>query len=209
MSRLFSLIKKDVHPKAGSKVISSEDFTSLLSASEILGKAQEDADSLMKQNAADCETLRQQAIKDGFDEGLSQLNEKILELDQEKKRLRHEMNQMILPLALKAAKKIVGKELETHPDAIVSIVMQALSSAMQNHHITIWINKADKDVLEKEKTSIKEKLEHIESLLIKDRDDIAPGGCIIETESGIINAAVDNQWRALESAFERFIKHPQ
>ena len=119
------------------------------------------------------------------------------------------MNQMILPLALKAAKKIVGKELETHPDAIVSIVMQALSSAMQNHHITIWINKADKDVLEKEKTSIKEKLEHIESLLIKDRDDIAPGGCIIETESGIINAAVDNQWRALESAFERFIKHPQ
>ncbi|MFS8563974.1 MAG: hypothetical protein LVR00_06540 [Rhabdochlamydiaceae bacterium] len=59
------------------------------------------------------------------------------------------MNQLILPLALKAAKKIVGKELETHPDAIVSIVMQALSPAMQNHRITIWINKADKDVLER------------------------------------------------------------
>lgn len=208
MSRLFSLIKKDIRPEAGKKIIPSEDFTSLLSASEILAKAQEDVDSLLKKNAADCETLRQQAIKDGFEEGLAQLSEKILELDQEKKHLRHEMNQLVLPLALKAAKKIVGKELETHPDTIVSIVMQALSPAMQNHRITIWINKADKDVLEKEKASIKEKLEHIESLLIKDRDDIAPGGCIIETESGIINAAVDNQWRALESAFERFIKHP-
>ncbi|MFS8563975.1 MAG: hypothetical protein LVR00_06545 [Rhabdochlamydiaceae bacterium] len=48
MSRLFSLIKKDIRPEAGKKVIASEDFTSLLSASEILAKAQEDVDSLLK-----------------------------------------------------------------------------------------------------------------------------------------------------------------
>lgn len=79
---------------------------------------------------------------------------------------------------------------------------------MQNHRITIWVNKADKEALEKEKPALKEKLEQVDSLLIKDRDDVACGGCIIETESGIINASVDNQWRALEAAFERFLKHP-
>lgn len=208
MSKLFSLIQKDVHPKAGKKVIDSEDFTSLLAASEILEKAKEDAESALKQAHAECELLKEQAKKDGFEEGLVQLNEKILDLDQEKKRLRHEMNQFILPLALKAAKKIVGKELETHPDTIVSIVIQALGPAMQSHRVIIWVNKADKEILEKEKTSLKEKLEHIESLLIKERDDVAPGGCIIETETGIINADASNQWRALEAAFERFIKHP-
>ena len=32
------------------------------------------------------------------------------------------------------------------------------------------------------------------------------GVCIIETEAGIINASLENQWRALESAFEAFMK---
>ncbi len=208
MSRLFSLITKDVHPQAGKKVIDSADFTTLLSASELLDKSKEDADAAFKQAEADCQELREQAKKEGFEEGLAKLSEKILELDQEKKRLRHEMNQLVLPLALKAAKKIVGKEIESHPDAIVSIVMQALAPAMQNHRIIIWVSKLDKEALEKEKPALKEKLEHVESLLIKDRDDVASGGCIIETESGIINASVDNQWRALEAAFERFVKHP-
>lgn len=206
MSRLFSLIKEDVHPQAGKKIIDSKDFTSLLSAGDLLEKAKEDAESLFKKAEVSCEELREQAKKEGFEEGLAQLNEKILDLDQEKKRLRHEMNQLVLPLALKAAKKIVGKEIETHPDAIVSIVMQALAPAMQNHRIIIWVNKADKEALEKEKPALKEKLEQVDSLLIKDRDDVASGGCIIETESGIINASVDNQWRALEAAFERFLK---
>jgi type III secretion protein L len=83
------------------------------------------------------------------------------------------MNQLILPLALKAAKKIVGKELETHPDAIVSIVMQALSPAMQNHRITIWINKADKDVLEREKPPSK-KSSNMSSLFLSKIEMILP-----------------------------------
>jgi type III secretion protein L len=60
--------------------------------------------------------------------------------------------------------------------------------------------------LEANKPRIKEILEHIQTLSIKERHDITPGGCIIETETGIINASVENQWRALESAFERYMK---
>ncbi|MBI3211529.1 MAG: HrpE/YscL family type III secretion apparatus protein, partial [Simkania negevensis] len=40
---------------------------------------------------------------------------------------------------------------------------------------------------------------------LEDREDIAPGGCIIETEAGIINASLANQWQALEAAFAAFM----
>lgn len=49
-------------------------------------------------------------------------------------------------------------------------------------------------------------MDQVESFTILDRADITPGGCIIETESGIINASFENQWRALEMAFERYMK---
>lgn len=207
MSRLFSFIKDGtVHPASKKKVIPLEDFTTLMEAHEILEKARQDAEAYRAATEAECVELREIAKKEGYQEGLEQLNANIIGLDQEKKRLRHEMNKLILPLALKAAKKIVAKELETKPETIVDIVLQALSPVLQNHRITIWVNKADKEILETDKARIRDKLEQIESLSIRERDDVSPGGCIIETESGIINAAIENQWRAIESAFEKYLK---
>jgi len=207
MSRLFSFIKDgEIHPASNNKVIPQSEFSTLMEAHEILEKARADAEAYRAETEAECALLKEAAKKEGFQEGLEQLNEGILGLDQEKKRLRHEMNKLILPLALKAAKKIVAKELETKPETIVDIVLQALAPVLQNHHITIWVHKADKEILEKEKNLLREKLEQVESLSIKERDDIAPGGCVIETESGIINASIENQWRAIESAFDKYLK---
>ncbi len=207
MSKLFSLIQDgEVHPASNKKVIPLEDFSTLMEANELLEKARLDAEAYRAATEEECIELRESAKKEGYQEGLEQLNANIIGLDQEKKRVHHEMNKLILPLALKAAKKIVAKELELKPETIVDIVLQALSPVLQNHHITIWVNKTDKEILETEKTRIKEKLEQVESLSIKERDDVAQGGCIIETESGIINASIDNQWRAIESAFDKYLK---
>lgn len=207
MSRLFALIQGgDVHPVSEKKVIRSEDFSTLLAASDLLDKARSDIAAAIEKAQAEAEESKKAGYEEGYQEGLAQLNEQILGLDNEKKRLRHEMNQLILPLALKAAKKIVAGELKAQPETIVNIVLQALAPVMQNHKITIYVNKTDKDVLESEKPKLKEKLEQIESLSIKERDDISPGGCMIETESGIINATIENQWRGIESAFDRYLK---
>ena len=207
MSKLFSMIKDgEVHPASNKKVIPLEEFSTLMEANEILEKARQDAEDYHAATEAECIELRETAKKEGYQEGLEQLNANIIGLDQEKKRLRHEMNKLILPLALKAAKKIVAKELEMKPETIVDIVLQTLSPVLQNHQITIWVNKADKEILENEKSRIKDKLEQVDSLSIKERDDVAQGGCIIETESGIINASIDNQWRAIESAFDKYLK---
>ncbi|MGD0664403.1 MAG: FliH/SctL family protein [Rhabdochlamydiaceae bacterium] len=207
MSRLFTLIESGkVHPASSKKVIKSEDFSTLLSASDLLEKARSDIDNAREKAESEAEDLKKKGYDDGYQEGLTQLNEQILGLENEKKRLRHEMNQLILPLALKAAKKLVAGELKTHPETIVNIVLQAIAPVMQNHRITIYVNKADKEILEAEKPQLKEKLDQIESLVIRDRDDISPGGCMIETESGIINATIENQWRGIESAFDRYLK---
>ena len=68
------------------------------------------------------------------------------------------------------------------------------------------MNKQDKELLDKNRETIKQTLEQLEVLKIHERDDIAPGGCIIETEGGIINAQLENRWRILETAFESFMK---
>jgi type III secretion protein L len=205
--KIFSLLYQgDIHFAADQKIIPSEQLSTLLTAEEVLRKTQEDAATYKAQVDAECEELRKKAKEEGFNEGLSKFNDHLLQFDKEIKKIRHEAQKSILPLALKAAKKIVSKELELHPETIVDIVMQTLSSVKQNHRIKIYINKADKDPLESEKNKLKEIFESLQSLSILEREDVSPGGCIIETESGIINASIENQWRSLESAFEKYMK---
>ena len=205
--KFFSLIYQgDVHTAEDTKVIAQKDYSQLIDAAGILEKAKEDAAAYKKQVEEECAALKVQAKQEGFEEGLAKFNEHLFQFEHMVRHLRHELHQAVLPLALKAAKKIVASELSQHPEKIVDIVLQALSPVSQNRRISIYVNKADKEILEAEKPRIKNILEHLESLSIQERADVAVGGCIIETEKGIINASIENQWRALEAAFERYAR---
>ena len=204
--KFFSLIYQgDIHPFTDKKIIPKEEYSTLATAHEILEKAKADAEEHKKQTHDECALLKKQAKEEGFKEGLSLFNEHAVYFEKELKRLRHEMQQSLLPLVLQAAKKVVSTQLEVKPDTIVDIVLTTLNPVTQNHHITIYVNKSDLEILEKEKPRIKEILEQLESFKIKERSDIEPGGCVIETETGIINATLENQWRSIEAAFEKYL----
>ena len=116
------------------------------------------------------------------------------------------MEKVIIPVALKAAKKIIGRELKASKDAVVDIIANSLKAVAQHKKITILVNPKELETVEKKRDSFKDIFEHLEVLSIRPRNDVEPGGCVIETESGIINAQLENQWVILENAFERLLK---
>lgn len=205
--KLFSLIGSgDIHLEEGKKVLKSEDYALLLDAQELLKKTKKDAESYLKGVKTRAAKMREQAKEEGFQEGLDRVNNQIITLDKKIKEIEHEMQKMILPLALKAAKKIFGRELDLSPEAIVDIVLQTLKPVKESHRIKIFVSRDDLKILDKEKKKIREALEYVEILAIEERAGLEKGDCIIETEGGIINATLENQWRALEAAFETFLK---
>lgn len=207
MSKFFSLIfSGEIHRSEDKKILPAEEFSRLLESREVLEQAKEDVKTYLKQNKEACNEALKQAETSGFNKGLTEFNKHILYYEQKIKMMEHELQKHILPLALKAAKKIVGGELKAHPETIVDIVRQTLKPVTQNHHIKIYVSRQDKETLDQKKSELRALLDQVQTFAIEERDDIAPGGCIIETEAGIINASLENQWRALESAFEAFMK---
>lgn len=204
--KFFSLLSGlAVHITPGKKRIPAKEFSLAAKANDILKTVKEEAAIFKQDTVIEAEKTKELAFQEGFQEGLLSLNKHLLALDKELTELRHDIQKKILPLSLKAARKIIGEELRLHPDRIVDIVLNALKPVTQHKKITIFVNKIDLLELEENKSKIKKIFEHLESLSIQERDDIEPGGCIIETEVGIINAQLENQWRALESAFESFM----
>jgi type III secretion protein L len=204
--KLFSWLKgAEVRLEPGVKRIPAKEFSLAIDAKELVKKIEEESEAFKEESLLEAKQAKEKGYEEGFQEALVSLNKHLFAIDDEFKKLRGEVQRNILPLALKAARKLIGEELKLHPDRIVEIVLTSLKPVTQHKKITIYVNKSDLPILEEQKSKLKKAFEHLESLSLQERDDIEPGGCMIETEAGIINAQLENQWRALESAFESFM----
>ncbi|MCH9611116.1 MAG: Yop proteins translocation protein L [Chlamydiales bacterium] len=203
--KFLSLIQKEeVRIAPDRKTIPASEFSQLLTAKELVEKAQTQAADYRVAVEQECENLKERAKEEGFEEGLFRWNQQLAQLEQEKQNIEDELNKTLVPLALTAVKKIIGKELEQKPETITDIVKTALKPVSQHRKISIFVNKEDLDRVETDRNDIKALFEHLETLAIKVRGDVEKGGCIIETEAGIINAQLDSQLKALEAAFQTF-----
>ncbi len=200
--KYFNLIGgSSIHQATDTKVIPQEDFSKLLTSEEVLKSVLEDAEAYKKKVVAECEELKQRAVIEGFQEGYKEWTVQLAKLEEEIAKVQGEIQKLVMPIALKAAKKIVSSELTLRPNAIEEIVQNALKAVATHKRIVIYVNKADLETLEKSKNKLKDIFESLESLSIRERDDVEQGGCIIETEGGIINARLKDRWRNLEAAF--------
>lgn len=208
MSTKFFTLIHDAHVRRApkSKVIPAESFSTLLEAKEVLDQIKKDAELYRLEVVKECEHLKEQALQEGYEEGFKKWSEHLVQLEEETQRVYKEIEKLIIPVALKAAKKIVERELELSDTVIVDIVAANLRAVSQHKRVTIYVNKKDLESLEKQRPRLREIFEALESLSIRDRDDITPGSCTIETEIGIINAQMEHRWHLLEKAFKSLIK---
>lgn len=206
--KLFSLIYGNKNKViSNQRIIPAESVGLMLEAQEVLHKVEQDAARYKLEVAQECEKLKEKAQQEGFAEGYQKWADQLASLEAEIVKVRQELEKMLIPVALKAAKKIVGREIELSEDTIVDIVSNSLKAVSQHKKITIYVNKKDLDPIERNRNRLKQVFESLEVLSLRERSDIAPGGCIIETEGGIINAQLENQWNALERAFTSLMKH--
>lgn len=201
--KIFSLLfGGDVAIAAGTKVISKSKMEQLVSMQDVLKKVQEDANRFKLQMMKEIEIEREQARKKGFEEGLKSWAKHLAALEDATKKVQNDIQKLVVPVALKAARKIVGRETSLAPETTVEIVANTLRAVSQDRQITVYVHPTSLDLFEKNKATLKSVFDRLETLSIQPRDDIPPGGCIIETETGIINAEIEEQWVHLQKAME-------
>ena len=204
--KFFSLIDgRSITIAPGTKRLPAEGFATLLSSTELLETVKNDAENYRKQVAGECEELKKKAEMEGFQAGFDQWTQMVAYLEKEVEKVRSELQKVVMPVAVKAAKKIVAAELQANPQAILDIVASTLKTVAQHKRIVLYVSKQDFELVEGAKSKLKPIFEELESLSIREREDIEPGGCIIETEVGIINARLQDRWRTLETALEHLV----
>jgi type III secretion protein L len=202
MKYLALLMEGQIHPAPGQKVLPAEEFTRLISAQELLEKVHEQGEEYKKKVAQEAEERKKGAIQEGFDSGMAKWAEQIAHLEKQLEQKAQQMESQVGQVALIAAKKVVGRALELDKSLVVDVIANALKPVVHHAIIQIYVNKADLEAVEASKPRLKALFDRLKSLTVAPRDDVQPGGCIIETEAGIINAQLDQLWKSLEAAFQ-------
>lgn len=205
--KFFSLIYGDrVHRAPKSKIIPAKEFSELVDGQEIVQKVLDDSARYREEVAKECEVLKEQAELAGFQEGLERWAIQLAHFEEELVKTKEEIEKLIVPVAISAAKKVVAREIEINPETIISIVKQALKSLSQHRKFVIYVNKEDLEVLDANRQQLKAVLENVDSLVVREREDVKQGDCVIETEAGIMNVQIEQLWGTLEQAFTAMMK---
>ncbi len=205
--KLFDLINDgEIYLEADSKIIKKESLAKALSGDEMLAKIKEDAEKYRADVIKEIEAEKTSAREEGYQEGFNNWLELIAKQEAEIKQVRKDYEKILVPVLIKAVKKIVGHELENRQDTIIDIIGSSLKAVSTHKKITLYVSPKEKSVVDANRNKLKSYFEQLEVFQIRERADIEPGGVVIETEGGIINAKLENQWAVLEKAFENLFK---
>ncbi len=106
--------------------------------------------------------------------------------------------QEIVELAMMIARKVVHRELETKQEGILEITKAAIEKLLDRERLEIRIHPSDHEFLTQEKERLLQEVEGIKNLVITADASIAPGGCVISTALGEVDARIDHQLKEVE-----------
>lgn len=205
---LFTLIDETkIELAGGQRILKQNDVGLVLEAKTLVEKTRQDTTNYKKQVVKEMEQQAFQAQKEGFEKGLQSWANELKTINDEIIQARKEFEAAILSTAMAAAKKFVGRELEINRNTMVDIVCKSLKAVAQHKKIMIYCHKQDYDQLDQARPQLKKLFEQLEVLSVGVKENIQPGGYIIETERGIINHSdVTKVWNALEKAFAQILQ---
>lgn len=203
----------------GRKVISGRKFDAKVEAKEITDRAKtsaqrivadarEQAAGLIKEAQAEGEQIKADAKTDGYkegrDQGAAELSEIVASASQRLEQIEIQAVPQLKELAVTIARKILGKELEFHPDGVIDIVKQALAEkARQRREIFLRVHPDDMAAIRENKADLLEVLSRCKEIGIREDPDVERYGVVIETDAGMIDAQLETQL----AVFERVLKN--
>ncbi len=109
-----------------------------------------------------------------------------------------ESETQVVNLVLSIAKKVIKVISENQKNVVINNITQSLQKLQQKSDIIVRVNLADLKIATKHKEDILKMAERVQTITIAEDATVDPGGAIIETDFGEIDARIASQLREIE-----------
>jgi len=189
---------------------------------DLLDKARVEAASIVSRAHEEAAQIREENMEKGYTEGRNNAlqeideirrkaveeSEKIIEQSQQSRiQILKSCEADMMRLVMAIARKVIDGEVQTNPDVIINVISEALCYLDKTENITVHINVNEVlKVMDAVNTGlITDKNQESVDLEVEADKKISPGGCIIDSEEGQIDATIETRINRLEGAVQEVI----
>lgn len=188
-------------------------------AEQIIAEAQNKSKKLIEQSKLYCETAKANAEREGFAEGkkegksqgLEEVKNSILaardllaQLTAERDEIAKKAEPNLAKLAVKIAERVIASEVSVNPAVIVNMVKANLERVKEREQVILHVHPGDLETVKAKQDFFTQLIPSVRNLEIQADPRIEQGGCMIETDFGILDARISTQLEAIEQAFSSF-----
>lgn len=179
-------------------------------ADNIVAQAHLEADRIIKDARRRVAAFLETAYEEGFSLGQNQAvfewkqtledaaaAAELAELQIE--RITPQLEQEVVQLACSIAEKIVRHEVTQVPDTILEVIHLALRQIKDRSRVIIRVNSRDLDRVRKARAEIASWSEGVKELEFVEEPRVDPGGAIIESTDGVLDARITSQLKEIQT----------
>ena len=109
-----------------------------------------------------------------------------------------EAETQMIDLVLLISRKVIKVISENQKNVVVNNIVQALRKLKSRGDVAVRVNLADLDLATDHTRDFMKMVENVKSITILEDTSVDPGGCIIETDFGQIDARITSQLKEIE-----------
>jgi flagellar biosynthesis/type III secretory pathway protein FliH len=189
-----------------SAVVDALELAARERARVVLAEAEGQAASVRAEAAREREVALQNATRAGREEGLASAAAALLSVAEARQRRLEAAEGEIAAVALQVARKLVGRAVCEHPELVAELTRQALEPVRSRREVLVRVNPRDAPLLRAEQPRLRELLDRAPGIAVREDAAIDPGGVVVETEAGRVDARVEAQLAVLERALAEGIR---
>jgi len=166
--------------------------------------------NLVSRAQEESENIKKAAFEEGYNLGLEQAKNDIENVKNTLKNFMNAKNEVfeyiapdIMEISVDIAQKIIKKELESDPQLIINTIVEVLKLISKNEpKVTIKVRPQSVSFIKDTIPNITYQYGIDTKINIVSDPSIEEGGCILETNNGIVDASIDTQLEIIKKVLE-------
>lgn len=181
-------------------------------------KVLDNARSIVDEARAKASAVEQEAYEKGFSQGerdgkemgAKKLDKLLEDMKQVFEQIRaykddfiKEHEKHILDLLCRIAEKIVRVKIDTDKAVVRETILKAFELMSNRSHLTVKVSPKDMEYVRELRSEFFEMIQDLDSFTVEGDPKISPGGCVLETDFGHIDAQIETQLDQIRNAVQQ------
>ncbi|MFO1349193.1 MAG: HrpE/YscL family type III secretion apparatus protein [Gammaproteobacteria bacterium] len=201
METFSRLACPEFKPAPGQRIIKARDYLAYAEAEAIIAAAQQSAAAILADAKAAYEAEKQRGYQDGCEDGKLEAAEQIIDVLGGTVDYYASIEKRTGQLVMQMVRKVLGEF--DHETLTLKIVHNALAAVRNQKQVTLRVAPDQAEAVKAKVHTLLAGFPSIHFVDVAADRRLGVGGCILETEIGVVDASVETQLKALERSLAK------